>query len=58
MTPLQQALAQQLWRAAADIGDRRVVYRTEYLGYMPFGQYHWVTVGGRDISLACPDGWG
>lgn len=55
---MQQALAQQLWRAAADIGDRRVVYRTEYLGYMPFGQYHWVTVGGRDISLACPDGWG
>jgi len=33
------------------------VYRTEYLGYLPYGQYHHVTVAGRDVSLACPDGW-
>ena len=57
MTPLQLELAQRLRRAAADCGGRRVVYRTEYLGYLPFGQYHWVTVAGVDVSLACPDGW-
>jgi len=57
MTPLQQELARRLQRAAADTGGRRVVYRTEYLGYLPFGQYHWVTVSGADVSLACPDGW-
>jgi hypothetical protein len=57
MTPLQQELARQLRRAAADTGCRRVVYRTKYQGYLPFGQYHWVTVGGEDGSLACPDGW-
>lgn len=58
MTPLQQELAQRLRQAAGDTGGRRVVYRTEYLGYLPYGQYHWVTVGGVDVSLACPDGWG
>ena len=57
MTPLQQELARRLQRTAADTGSRRVVYRTEYLGYLPFGQYHWVTVAGEDVSLACPDGW-
>ena len=57
MTPMQQELARQLRRAAAEIGGRRVVYRTEYLGYLPFGQYHWITVAGKDVSLECPDGW-
>ena len=57
MTPLQQELARRLQRTAADTGGRRIVYRTEYLGYLPFGQYHWITVGGEDVSLACPDGW-
>ena len=58
MTPLQQELARSLWRAAASAGCRRVVYHTEYLGYLPFGQYHWVTVSGRDVSLTCPEGYG
>lgn len=57
MTPLQQKLARELRRAATTSGGRRVVYRTEYLGYLPFGQYHWVTVAGVDVSLTCPDGW-
>jgi hypothetical protein len=57
MTPLQQELARRLQRAAKDSGSRRVVYRTEYLVYLPFGQYHWVIVAGEDESLACPDCW-
>lgn len=57
VTPLQQELARRLERTAADTGGRLVVYRTAYLGYLPFGQYHSVTVGGEDVSLACPYGW-
>jgi hypothetical protein len=57
MTPLQLELARRLQRAAADLNGQRVVYWTEYLGYLPFGQYHWVTVAGEDVSLAFPDGW-
>lgn len=58
MTAMQQELARQLHRAATETGGQRVVYRTEYLGYLPFGQYHWITVAGKDVSLKCPDGWG
>lgn len=58
MTALQRELARRLRQAAADVGVRRLVYRTEYLGYLPFGQYHWITVAGKDVSLALPDGWG
>jgi hypothetical protein len=57
MTPLQLELARRLQRAAVNLNGQRVVYRTEYLGYLPFGQYHSVTVAGEDVSLACPDGW-
>lgn len=32
-----------------------VVYATEWLGYLPFGQYHWVTVDGVDVSDKLPD---
>ena len=53
VTPLQQELARRLLQA----GGGRVVYRTEYLGYLPFGQYQWISVAGKDVSLACPDGW-
>jgi hypothetical protein len=34
------------------------VYRSEWLGYLPFGLYHWVTVGGEDVSARWPWGWG
>ena len=57
MTPLQHELAGWLQHAVAKTGGRRVVYRTEYLGYLPFGQYHWVKVGGKDVSLGWPEGW-
>jgi hypothetical protein len=57
MTPLQHELARWLQNAVAEAGGRRVVYRTAYLGYLPFGQYHWVTLGGKDVSLVWPEGW-
>jgi hypothetical protein len=35
----------------------RVVYCTEWLGYLPFGLYHWIEADGQDISTALPLGW-
>lgn len=57
MTPLHQELSRRLLQAVAETGSHQIVYRTEYLGYLPFGQYHWVTVGGKDVSLRWPEGW-
>lgn len=58
LTPIQIDLLRHLRSAAAAGRDRRLVYRSERLGYLPYGLYHWVVVGGRDVSLALPDGWG
>ena len=39
----------------------RIHYRTEWLGYLPFGQYHWVDVEcdgeWREITRMLPEGW-
>lgn len=32
-----------------------VVYKSEYLGYLPYGQYHWVEVDGEEIKPMNPD---
>jgi hypothetical protein len=56
MTPLQQELFARLLCAVAETGSHQIVYRTEYLGYLPSGQYHRVTVGGKDVSLHLPEG--
>lgn len=26
------------------------MYQSEWLGYLPFGQYHWDSVNGKDLS--------
>lgn len=40
-------------RSAANRGrSRRVVYCTEYLGYLPFGLYHWIEVNGEAIDAS------
>ncbi len=57
MTPTQQELIKQLRLAVEGTASRRIVYQTEYLGYLPFGKYHWITVADQDVSLKCPEGW-
>jgi hypothetical protein len=38
-----------------------IVYQTEWLGWLPFGQYPWVDVeradGKDDVALRFPGGW-
>jgi hypothetical protein len=57
LTATQAEITRRLRAAVKLTGSRRVIYRTEYLGYLPFGQYHSVTVGGQDVSLQLPEGW-
>ena len=54
LTATQAVLLQGL-RALVSAGQsRRVVYCSEYLGYLPFGLYHWVMTDGRDITSELP----
>lgn len=63
LTPTQHEIARLLADAWARAGDgARIVYRTEWLGYLPYGQYEWTDVehaGRKDpVSRGFPDGWG
>ena len=51
LTEIQALLVAKLRDAAGSPPTRRVVYHSECLGYLPFGFYHWFTVGGEDVSL-------
>lgn len=46
-------------RSAADRGRTGCfVYCTEYLGYLPFGLYHWIEINGQAIEAsALPPGY-
>jgi len=34
-----------------------LAYVSEWLGYLPYGVYHWLEVDGRDVTGEMPDGW-
>lgn len=37
--------------------DGSFTYQTEWLGYLPFGQYCWVKIGEEHVSDQFPSGW-
>ena len=62
LTPRQYEIAcllAEAWTAAG--AGARVVYQTEWLGWLPSGQYQWVDVehaaGKDEVSLRFPSGW-
>lgn len=62
LTELQREMARVLAQAWAAAGPgARIVHQSEYLGWLPYGQYQWVDVehaGGReDVSRRFPSGW-
>ncbi|MGN6152906.1 MAG: hypothetical protein ACTHOH_13000 [Lysobacteraceae bacterium] len=51
-------ILQKIRAALAPCPDAEIVYRSEWLGYLPFGVYHWVEAPrGTDISRDFPTGW-
>ncbi|MAG92912.1 MAG: hypothetical protein CMJ48_04095 [Planctomycetaceae bacterium] len=57
LTSVQADLLKCLRSAVGRQPSLRIVYCTAWLGYLPFGLYHWVEVGGRDISNSFPSDW-
>jgi hypothetical protein len=53
----QQVILAKLQEATKSLSQREVAYCSEWLGYLPFGAYHWIEVGGEDISKDFPAGW-
>ena len=59
LTKQQKDILQVLLAASRRLGsDGSFTYQTEWLGFLPFGQYHWVDIGGERVSTQFPSGWG
>ena len=48
---------ERIRRHVAALGAAELTYVTEWLGYLPYGVYHWLEVDGRDVTDGMPDGW-
>jgi hypothetical protein len=57
LTRLQTDLLDALRLAVETKQCHQFAYCTEFLGYLPFGFYHWVEVDGQDISGTFPTEW-
>jgi beta-lactamase class D len=53
----QQDILAQIQHAVQSSVSREIVYCSEWLGYLPYGAYHWVEVNNDDISKEFPVGW-
>jgi hypothetical protein len=53
----QRDILAKLQEATKPLGRREVAYCSEWLGYLPFGAYHWAEACGDDISREFPAGW-
>lgn len=56
MTELQSRLWAAI-KARANGTRMQVTYRREWLGYLPFGLYHWLECDGEDFSHSLPENW-
>ncbi len=42
---------------AKQAGETTIIYRTEWLGYLPYGQYHWIECNGETLTLDLGQDW-
>lgn len=50
-------LRNRISAAVAASGSDEITYKSEWLGYLPFGVYHWLEYLGQDLSGDMPAGW-
>ncbi len=36
-------------------GTDDLIYKSEWLGYLPYGQYHWLEVAGKEVKVDSSD---
>jgi len=57
ITESQMEIAKQIISSVSCFKEREIVYRSEWLGYLPFGVYHWIECKDQDISKNFPSNW-
>jgi hypothetical protein len=56
LSDIQLGLWSRIRAACSDTKTSELTYRSEWLGYFPFGAYHWLEVETNEIS-ELPSGW-
>ena len=51
MTLQQQKLLKIIQDEVSQSNTDKVYYRSEWLGWLPFGVYHWLQVGDKELKL-------
>ncbi|NOU51280.1 hypothetical protein HG263_12155 [Pseudoalteromonas sp. JBTF-M23] len=51
LTAHQQELLSKLRAASLRHKTKEVTYKSEWLGYLPYGQYHWIEVDGEEVKV-------
>lgn len=53
----QLQIKEKLTLVSQNLKSQQIVFRTEWLGFIPFGVYAHVECGGHDISKELPKEW-
>lgn len=56
LSDVQLGVWSRIRAACSELGADEFTYRSEWLGYFPFGAYHWIEVGASEIK-EMPCGW-
>ncbi len=52
MSHSSEQLRAEITAAVCSAGVSEITYRSEWLGYLPYGAYQWLVCTGRDINLS------
>jgi hypothetical protein len=57
MNPRQQTIKAKIEATVSAACCAEISYKSEWLGYLPFGVYHWIECLGVDITKDFPPDW-
>jgi hypothetical protein len=57
-TAIQVELRKRITDAVRHEACRQIEYQSEWLGYLPYGLYHWIRCNGNDLDLLLSEAWG
>jgi len=55
LSPHQEVLLEAIKLASKSHGTDDLIYKSEWLGYLPYGQYHWLEVAGKEVNIGISD---
>ncbi|KPA87935.1 MULTISPECIES: hypothetical protein [Pseudomonas] len=57
MSDRQGSIQDRIKALVAASAVDEITYKSEWLGYLPFGAFHWIEHQGKDVSSDFPAGW-